>query len=109
MRLTDEMLEKNRRLKNECREFFNSRLYLDNIPRAPIHPIHTHCIKWTGARNGDYGEFSLSSVRFGGPFRRRAHIVSHMLFKGHVGNQLVLHECQESLCVRFKQIYSEIL
>ena len=97
MKLTDEMLKMDQVLKDKCETFFNSHLYLDNIPRAPVTPIHTRCIKWTGARDGDYGMFSPSFS--GQRFIRRAHIVSYMLFRGYVGNQLVLHLCQESLCV----------
>ena len=82
MKLTDEMIQQNTLLRKEVLNFFNSHLLLDNPPRAPIKPIHTQCIKWTGPRDSEYGKFSMS-----------------ILFKGYVGNQLVLHECQESLCV----------
>jgi len=99
MKLTDEMIQQNTLLRKEVLNFFNSHLLLDNPPRAPIKPIHTQCIKWTGPRDSEYGKFSMSRVDLGGVFERLAHIVSYMLFKGYVGNQLVLHECQESLCV----------
>lgn len=96
--LTDKYL-KDPRIKKESLEYFNERLLRDNIPRAPVVPIETACIKWTGGKKNSYGWFYLTRQEFGIAFAKAAHAVSYMLFKGEVGNNMVLHLCQEDLCV----------
>ena len=96
--LTDDHF-KNPKIKSESLSYFNKRLIIENKPRAPVVPIETSCIKWTGAKQNGYGLFLLSRNEFGVSFRKAAHIVSYMLFKGKVGKKMVLHLCQEDLCV----------
>lgn len=101
IRLTSEILKNDPKLKEMVFDFFNKRLFKDNIPRASVVSLDTPCFKWTGARDGSYGRLNLSLTERGVVYTRRAHIISYILhYGGPIGNNLVLHQCQEDLCVR---------
>ena len=60
-----------------------------------IHPEHGQCWEWTAATYWDgYGAFSIGHAKTG-----RAHCYSWTLHFGDRGDNLVLHKCDNPICV----------
>jgi hypothetical protein len=86
-------------LKKIALKYFIDRYIIGNLPRAPICQLDTPCHIWKGPKKEKYGSFIICNENFQYIYVGRAHRLAYMLFVGNIGSNLVLHTCQEELCV----------
>ena len=87
-------------LYSEVKHSLYSKILPGNIPVAPVQPIDTPCWLWTGARDRGYAKFTLTKSKQGIVYVRRGNIISHIIHVGPTNGDMILHLCQEKLCVR---------
>jgi hypothetical protein len=94
--ITDEGIQ-NPLVRKAALNYFKDRYIIGNLPRAPISQLDSECHIWTAGKKGKYGVYSMSINNC--IYRGQAHRLSYQLFIGPIGGLLVLHVCQEELCV----------
>ena len=97
--MTDEDILKDPFLRKIAIKYFTERYIIGNLPRAPICQLDSPCHFWTGSKDGKYGAFQISNKNYPYIYRGKSHRLAYLLFIGPTGTHLVLHLCQEELCV----------
>jgi len=90
---------KNPLIRKIALEYFVNRYVIGNLPRAPIVQLDTPCHIWTAGKRDKYGVYSITNKLLDTTFKGKAHRLSYHLFVGPTGTSLILHICQEELCV----------
>jgi hypothetical protein len=80
-------------------KYFIPRYIIGNLPRAPVVQLDSPCHPWIAGKDGKYGAYTISNKLLDTTFKGKAHRLSYQLFNGPTGSLLVLHLCQEELCV----------
>lgn len=98
IKLTSDILQSEPGLEESVTTSFYERIIEGNIPIAPVQPLDTKCWLWTGAKDGAYSRFTITKE--GIVYTRRGNILSYIIHTGPTNGQMVVHLCQEKLCVR---------
>jgi len=75
------------------------RFIIGNVPRTGVVHLTTPCHIWTASKKGNYGQFLISGRELEFNYWGLAHRLSYMLQVGPLQNQIVMHLCQNELCV----------
>ena len=79
--------------------YFIPRYIIGNLPRSPICQLNSPCHTWIGGKSKKYGAYFINNKLLRHIYKGGAHCLSYLLFNGPIGNNIVMHICQEELCV----------
>jgi len=103
--ITDEDLQ-NPEVRRRALEYFMAgfpkrpqRFAIGNIPRSGVVHLDTPCHNWSAGKKDKYGKISITGVNLPYNYQGAAHRLAYMLFIGPADGWLVLHLCQNELCV----------
>ncbi len=102
IKIIDEHME-NIDFHDKARSSFESKIVVTGIPKWPVSPLTSKCKVYNGSRTAE--DYCLFKMNYEGKeYKIRAHLLSHMLYKGPVGDSLGLHLCQNNYCVNHEHI-----